>query len=222
MELGLASESTLLMVEQLRTALLNKDSIRELEHFAKTTRKKKVFSETGNELDIDRVMCGDPQHWQKTTPGKQTKIVKIGVNLVMSRGFGSATMNQIASFGVVACELLMQAGLNVEMSALYLSGGITREIVFGGEVVICKHADEILDINKLCVTGIPGILRFFDFATIDCILDGSADYGFGRSMSLPDELKEHLNLDLIIDSKTTQQEIEINLYELLKFETHES
>lgn len=215
MEYGLCDQRTLKEVINLRETMLNREEIKELLHLSKTRKRKRVFSECGAELDIDRVMCADPQHWISTTPGKKTNVMRIGVNMSVNGGFQEADIIRIASYGIIACELLSTAGYNVEFNALFISDRQTDEVVQGGSVIKLKGADEPLDIQRLCGMSIMGVFRAFDFSVTTDILDGTPDSSYGSARGIGSVVKSMLNYDYIIDSSCSSGELEIAIGNLL-------
>ena len=73
-------------IDKLRDSLLKDKDIQRLMELAPTIKKTRKFGMSGDELCIDRVLSGDPQHWQYTTKGKKSNVVRIALNISMSAG----------------------------------------------------------------------------------------------------------------------------------------
>lgn len=215
MEMGIASQKTLKQVIELRESTLDKGAIKELQYQAKTLKKKRKFSDSGSELDIDRVLCGDPEHWMSLTPGKEKPVIRIAVNLSLSGCYDGDKICRISSYAIIACELLSMAGFNVEFYALYITSGTTSTNRQAGMQIKIKDATERIDINKLCCIGLIGITRTHQFSCIHNILDGQHDSGYGMPDGVCSELREELKMDFYIDSYWTEKQLEIELANIL-------
>lgn len=214
MEFGRSSRRTLDKVEELRTALLNREGIRELEYLAMTKKKRRVFAESGSELDIDRVMCADPLHWASLTPGKESKVIRIVFNCANSAAASEDDFNMMAACGIVMAELAESAGLSVELYATWISQNVTSEVFFGGIMVKLKSAEYKTDVQALAVSGYPGIMRTYTFFVRKNILDGVCDSGYGTSRGL-DELVGKLGENVLISGKWTGERMEMELRNVL-------
>lgn len=213
---GSVDAKVLQEVEKLRETMLDKTEVKEMKHHAITSRKRRVFSECGSELDIDRVLCGDPEHWSNMTPGKQSKVFKLGANICINAGFSKEEIQKIASWGIVTCELLTMAGFNVEFYGLDICARPTRKTAKAGHIFKLKGAEEKLDIQKISQLGLTSLVRCYGFAVIDSCLDGEVVMGYGRAEGLDDNIKEMLGMDYIIDSESTEEEVLIEIGNLIK------
>ncbi len=215
MKYGTASLKTIENVEKLRETILNKESMQSLFHQARTLKKRRVFSDEGAELDIDRVLCADPYHWSKLTPGKKSNVMRIGINLSVNAGFSEREIQEIAGLGLIATELLHTAGFNTEVFAIYIGSNETDQLTQSGAIIKMKSATEPIDIQRLCGIGIVGIFRAFVFACITDVLDGTPTMGLGSAHGLDDNMKKMLDMDYVIDSCSTSESVEIEIGELI-------
>lgn len=203
MELGRSKPSTLKKVSEKRDSILNSESVKSaIRNNVLTTRKKRVYRETGSELDIDRVLCGDPNHWQSTTNFSKNKFVRIGISYTLSCGNGSEEFENIAAIGCVACEALTLAGYSVEIVALGVASAI-GEYSEGGCVTVIKQANQPLDINSICVSGIVGMYRGFTFDVWDKHLNPDTDKGMAKPTT--NKFKELYKIDHVIEKKWTDK-----------------
>ncbi len=213
---GLSSENVIKQVSEIRDLILNIDEIKEIQYRARTKKKRKVYSESGSELDIDRVLCGDPQHWQSTTPGKEDNVIRIGFNMTISAAQNEKQFYRLCAYGIVLCELAEQAGYNVELNWFYISQHPSSTLERGGLVVKVKDATQPLDINQVCSCGIPGTLRAFGFGIISQVLDGRINAGLGQCKKLNDSGIKFLGMNAIINCEHSANEMELILNNLLK------
>lgn len=225
MEQGLAINKTLDYIEKFRNTSLQTEEIQELKHRAKSMKKRRVFSEVGSELDIDRVLCGDPEHWSYMKRGAEKSVMKIGFNIGMVAAVTDEQVQQVLAMGIILTELLQLAGITVELHACYLGINRTTIVKHGGMMVKIKGAEERLDIQRISGIACSGIYRSYGFLShgnvLDCKKHG-CEYGFGRSGDINDNLKALSGMDYIIDNSFSNDQLQILVGNLLKTNGHDS
>lgn len=215
-ELGMTSEKTVKRALSFKQRIMEKPEIKELVYTAKTKKKKRVFAESGNELDIDRVLCGDPQHWTKTTSGNEKQVLRIGLKLGAVSTESHEVISNMAAFGIAVCDIISLYGYSTEITALYLPNSVNAKIKFGGTIVKIKDAYHNIDINNICLIGLPGIFRSFHFSVIQNILDmGIYEHAGFSNIPIDDNIKNMLGMDFYIDNSINEDNICKELLTLL-------
>ena len=179
----------------------------ELERSASKMKRRRSYGESGDELNIDRYMSGDPAMWQNMTRRPQKNTMRIMLNSGMNAGADSnkfvENMILIASF----VDIIEMAGVNCEVWLAPVANNITQETIVG--IVGCKvkSADEPLDLSRFISAGAAGLFRHFTFKTYMNILKGRPSYGLGRSCStVPAWVKEMFDFDVVINSDDSEDQ----------------
>lgn len=195
---GSTSQAILNKVDALRNKVLQLDSIQSL---SKGFAKKRSFAEAGAELSIDRVLCGDPYHWETRTI-KKRKVVRLAINYALSCGNGDEQFFNLAATAIVICDLLAKAGYSVEIlgiSTVHNLGGYHKEC---GGVVKLKDATEPLDISRICATGISGMYRKYTFSLWEYFYKSCS----GQCWETTKAIINRLEINHMIETKWVQSE----------------
>lgn len=204
---GECSKSTLKFISNYRDVLLNMDGIENAMRRADSFKRRRKFSDSGSELDIDRVLSGDPDHWQSMTRGKKDKVVRLGVNFSVTAGHSEKQLHKLAALTTVAVDMLQRCGLAVEVLALCVAEGITNykknpfTTYEQGFTFMLKSANEKLDVSRVACIGIPGLYRAYGFNNWVNYLDGKAKSSLGRGMETTQNVKDLLNIKNLIEVK---------------------
>jgi hypothetical protein len=194
------------VVDQMREycqELINLPEAKLLQRIAQTIKRKRLYGISGSELDIDKLMTGNPEHWYAMTKGRKKNVVQIYIKLTLSCGHGEKTFFQLGALAAAACDLITKAGLSVELIGLHGARGTCTEHRDGYEMTMIpiKGADETLDIGKVCATGSPGLLRYYGFYNEVCLLNTSkASGGLGQVVPIPEDLKKELDVKHLIEA----------------------
>lgn len=199
-------------IDDLRKQLMMNPKIQRLMELAPSLKKAKKFAHSGDDLDIDRVLSGDPNHWQYTEPGKQNNIVRIGINLSMSASHNEKAFEIITALCSVAGDLVTKTGLSLEVVALtcsthvqdnkenpYGSGNI--ETGYSGILSTLKKAEEPFDISRIACIGTPGFFRHYLFICKSGFLSSRDKSGLGRPNPVPKRIYDVLGLEHVIEIK---------------------
>lgn len=186
--------------QEVYDILTNKPEIQEMLQKAETFKRKRVYSEEGAELCIDRVMAGDPAHWQKQTRGRKMPLVKLGLNIAGSAAEDESMFNQIAAVCGVVVDILTRSGFSVELYACSSADGITPENNITTVMTRIKAAEEQIDLNRIYSVGASGFLRCWMFKVYRYVLKGSAYGHLGYPYSVNKTMKDIIGLDYVIDS----------------------
>lgn len=207
---GECSSKTLKEISKYRDILLNMDGIEESMRRAVSFKRRRKFSDSGSELDIDRVLSGDPEHWQSMTKGKKENVVRLAVNFSVTNGHTEKQLNQLGALTTVAVDMLQRCGLSVEVLALCIAHGVTKTFEHKekpvevkkyeqGFTFKLKSASEKLDVSRVACIGIPGLYRSYGFTNWVNFLDGEAESGLGRGMETTKNVKDLLKIKNLIE-----------------------
>ncbi len=202
---GECSQKTLKHIEEYRNVLLNMDGINDIMKRAETFKRRRKFSDSGSELDIDRVLSGDPEHWQSMTRGKKQNVIRLGVNFSVTCGHTEKQLNKLGALTTVAVDMLQRCGLAVEVVGLCVAHDVTRdslcEKMEQGFTCLLKSSQEKLDVSRIACIGIPGLYRSFGFTTWSNYLEGEPSSGLGYGYTTSKECKELLNIKHLLEVK---------------------
>lgn len=194
---GKATDRQVETAQKIYNQISKSPFVLQLEQRAQSIKKKRVFSEDGAELDIDRVMCGDPMHWTRLTKGAQKPVVRIGANINGNAGEGEQRFIGVAAAAAVISDLVSRAGFSVEVYSCSTSQTDGARC-YASLCCKIKQAEQPLDINRICSAGLPIILRHFSFTVRGNSLE--RDGGLFSSTSIPKEFANELEFDHIIDA----------------------
>lgn len=212
---GAATEYLNTLYTNKREEVMGLQEIQELQNTATVIKRKRIFREDGNELNIDRVMAGDPAHWESITKRNNKPVLKLAFNVSASASMTEQTYGTIAAFGAIAADIITMAGYNVEIHAVNITTvhpGGRRQVGFKVKV---KGADETLDPQRLLSCGLTGLERFYNF-TYCCELITGADGDCGAAILIEPEMRELIDVDYIIDAGWNQNTFAIKIDEILQ------
>jgi hypothetical protein len=238
LEYGESSQKTISQIEKLRSALLNTEGIEDLMRQGRSHRRRRRFREEGAELDIDRVLSGDPRHWAQMSKGKRSNVIRLGVNFSLTCGHDERQFHKLAALITVSVDLLQACGFAVEVMGLCTAHGITngagkkatdpdkQEFIKSdkweqGFTVPLKTSDEPLDVSKVACIGIPGLYRGYGFTTWCFTLDGKPKDSLGRGDTTSEGLKELLDIKHLLEVKWIDGKEQAFLTKILKSVTQE-
>lgn len=186
--------------QEVYDILTSKPEIQEMLQNAETFKRKRVYSEEGAELCIDRVMAGDPAHWQKQTRGRKMPLVKLGLNIAGSAAEDESMFNQIAAVCGVVVDILTRSGFSVELYACSSGDSITSENGITTVMTRIKAAEEQIDLNRIYSVGAVGFLRCWMFKVYRHVLKGTPYSSLGYPYNVNQQMKDIIGLDYVIDS----------------------
>lgn len=209
-----------LAIDKLRDSLLKDSDIQRLMELAPSIKKQRKFGSSGDELDIDRVLAGDPEHWQYTTPGRKSNVIRIGVNVAVSCGNKADTFLKMVALASVAADLVVKAGASLEFVLVAFStssyesdndymkdgkkiGTVRRNI--SGFLATIKKAEEPFDISRVACLGIPGLFRHYLFCAKTAFGSNTVSYGLGTASKIKPDIYERFGLKHIIEVTHTDQ-----------------
>ena len=173
----------------------------EYNRIAKASQKtrKRMYGEEGDELDIERLMCGDPEHWSKITKSGERPLYKICINGSANAGREGDYFFKIAAAAFILTTFKQQENKAVEIDLLFKAANSTHDLDYSYNFINLKNANESIDIKKICIPVIQSILRVYDFAVTCNISKGTPSSGLGQPRKYENEL-ENYQYDLIINA----------------------
>jgi hypothetical protein len=198
---GQPAQATIKGIEEMRKKLLENETVKKTMEKGRSLKRQRKFEMDGGELDIDRVMCGDPEYWMKLQLGKKNNIIRIGFNFSMNCGNGEKEFYRLAAVASVMSDLFQVCGYSVEiMAASFTSGGVHGNGApnITGTIMPIKRADEPLDIMRVASIGIPGMLRKYGFAQYVTVHPGEPDYGLGQAQKSDEAFKQHFDINYTV------------------------
>lgn len=196
-------------VDKMKTDLLYKyPELRNLNRSAHGMKRRRVFRETGDELDIDRYMCGDPNQWSTRPKSPVKNTVRILFNNVI---MGADDANTVLSNSVkmaAIMDLFSMAGISTELYGCDMckySDRYSKHVEYPLVMYKVKNATEPLDIQSILCTGIPAVFRWYMFYLTQNTIDGMMHQGGGCAIrelnpDITDMLK-FANIDLCVFGK---------------------
>tara|TARA_X000001388_G_scaffold77170_1_gene76817 strand:+ start:767 stop:1831 length:1065 start_codon:yes stop_codon:yes gene_type:complete len=167
-----------------------------------SVKRKRVWSDDGSELDIDRVMCGDPNHWVKSKRNGKKRVIRIGVNVSASGGNKEDVFAKNVALAYLASEQLETLGYGVEIMAIdstYSQSNNNLSRYSSDENATTfplKRSTEPTDINRIGSIGLPSLLRYYGFRVASILFRQSN--GICRPTST--EMQGFLNIDVLIQT----------------------
>lgn len=206
---GTATENMLSQYDKAKDKLLQQyPELNDLQNLAFKSRKKRKFSEEGAELDIDRFMCGDPEHWIKSEQVRDKKTIKILFNGAMTGDFNA---NQFTT-NIIICtcfiDILKTLGISVEFWNGFISNDVSLKTQTSVILAKTKSAEDNIDICRLLSTGLPGLFRWYSFKLKSNILMGLPESDMGLStFFVPVWVKKMYEFDMCVTAVDDTKEM---------------
>jgi len=217
-------------IDKLRNSLLKDKDIQRLMELAPTIKKTRKFGMSGDELCIDRVLSGDPQHWQYTTKGRKNNVVRIALNISMSAGNKADSFLKLAAVASVAADLVSKAGAALEFTMIAFScnvcrddenpyrdengntiGKYTRQSV-SGYLAPIKKAEEPFELTRIASLGIPGLFRHYIFCLKTATGSTKPSRGLGSSYTTSPDILNRFGLKHVIELKHSDSQSNQKLF----------
>lgn len=110
---GRASDRVLKQVEASENEF--SESFNNSESEIQSIKKKRVFSDCGAELDIDRVMSGDSNYWAGKQKTKGAKVIRLAFDVGMSYDNTSIQFAKVVGVGIALAKAIQKAGYSLEI-----------------------------------------------------------------------------------------------------------
>jgi hypothetical protein len=188
---GETANKYLRQVELVKDQLFQKfPELYELNEIAVTKRRRRRFSEDGEELDIDRYMSGDPAMFSSMPrQNVRNKIARVYLDICVSGGNDAEEITKNIIGMLAICDIIERAGIAIEIVIGATSRGAATDTNNFNVSVIAKEAGEPLDVARVLSFALPAMFRLFIFGTWANITNKTAGYGFGNVLG---DLNHHL------------------------------
>lgn len=207
---GTCPDAILNRVDAVRNSLY-KDfpELQDLERHALKMRRKRRFAEDGDDLDIDRYMCGDPEQWAKMQRVPQKRSVRVQINGAMLGGHSAIKFAETMIMCAAMIDIIESAGISVEFIYSAISSSMdTHDCDVMSISALCKSANEPLDISRVLSCAASGIFRKYVFHIRNNVC-GSYE---GISLyEIPSFIKEMKDIDVCV-SATDSRETVVSMF----------
>tara|TARA_Y100000310_G_C20557040_1_gene751092 strand:+ start:320 stop:1135 length:816 start_codon:yes stop_codon:yes gene_type:complete len=164
-------------------------------------KRVRKFNDYNGNLEIDRVMAGDPNYLERVERTGKAKVVRIGINFCISCGNQLKDFSRLVALSAIFAEILENMGYGVEVygSALWQTHrGRGLKNGMGMQFPV-KSATEPLDFDRIYSLGLTGLLRDAQFRVEHHLTD---QYG-GRCIEPSQEMLKLAEIDVIVEKSWT-------------------
>lgn len=181
------------------------------------TRKlrRTVYKEEGDELSIDRLMSGNPEHWSKVEKSNEKPLYKICINGSLNSCSNKDEFLNIAAVAYIISTIKNLENKSTEIDLMFKTKDGSDKLDYSYIIIKLKHANESIDMKKICVPVIQGVHRGYHFAIKTNIYRGTPSLGLGSSASYNNELESY-KYDCIINGKDIGDDVVEYVTNLLK------
>lgn len=183
---GKATAKALELFEQRRAELLeNYPALNELQSMAMLNRKRKVFRESGDELDIDRYLNSEIEMWQtKAQSASLKRAARINIAMPTSAANNPENFTKSICFLAALSDIVESANISTELSMSFCLRIANSADTYSAYTVILKNISDQLDIERLISSGSVSLFRNWIFTIIRNIHGGGiVDSGLGSSIN---------------------------------------
>lgn len=201
---GRIAEQYLPLLEIAKERLYNKfPKLHEIKDTAMNKRRRRKYSEDGDELSIDRYMCGDPAMWESLPrQDVKQKTARVYIDLDISGGLSPETITSSLVEMVALLEIIQLAGISIEIIIGFSTERAVRDIKYTISACVAKEANEPMDTARFLSFAIPGFYRQFTFALWNNLTDSTPTGDAGSCVDTVNrEMYDFFNADIKI--KTT-------------------
>lgn len=217
LDTGTVKQAYIDAVDKTKYDLLQKHpELLELERSAHMKKRKRKFSESGDELDIDRYMGGEVDMWQSNPRREVKQSIKVMLNIAASSGKNFETFRKNMVLFVAMLDVLNTAGISTEVWVGALGVDTVTNTKESWVCAMAKGSQEPLDISRLLSFGLSGFFRYHTFRIWENVLGGGGvtnwSYGSVMAGACRQDAKDFLNFDMVINGTNFEE----NAYIILK------
>jgi hypothetical protein len=152
-----------------------------------STRRRRVRSDVGDNVNVDKWLSGDFNCWDTTRRDARRLKVNLGIGGSLSCGNDESEFAKICATAAAAADLLSLLGYSVEINyaAMFHTGGdfkLLSEHKIEQLMILAplKREGETLDVQRLLACAAPGLLRAVGFSEWEYDLGAHSSYGYPR------------------------------------------
>jgi len=207
---GVIPTKIIAKIDEVKVSLYEKHpELFDIEASASKVKRRRKFSETGDELNIDRYMSGDIDMWQQMTRRPVKQSIKIMINACLHCGHDSNEFLNGMIMVVAFLDILDKAGITSEVWYAPVSEGSSHGVDLAAVFSRIKSSEEVLDVCKMLSCGAPALFRYYTFKVWCNVLNGNPSGGLGRMVTEKDKLelvKQINGFDVMINANDTPSE----------------
>ena len=205
LKIGKGLSSIRKLSKKYREEFANSD-FSEIMNRVKSIKRVRRFNDFDGNLDLDRVMSGDPCYWEKTSREGKVKVVRIGINFCLSWGNSIKDFSRMVALSAVFAEILESMGYGVEVygASMFQMMSMAKKKTgaeWCGILFPVKAVNEPLDFDRIYSLGLPGLLRDVQFR-VEEHLHGRDSHG-GRCTPPPPDVLNASEVDVIVEKSWT-------------------
>lgn len=211
------------MLDKVKGELYDKyPELYKISETAVTKRRRRRFSEDGDELDIDRYMCGDPAMWSSMPRQEvQGRAATFFIDITISAGTDEENLVEGVIRSIALVDIVDKAGIPTEIVIGATTNNGTRGTRLLTVACKAKHANEPLDIQRIlsfCMTGYYRSLTFCAWVNTSPSKEGNWGLGNGN-YNLNDKYFDFFNAVVKTRCKDAywSSDMEVNIKQISKF-----
>jgi|21_taG_2_1085346.scaffolds.fasta_scaffold00540_25 hypothetical protein len=219
-EQGLADKRTLKQVEEYENNF--SQSFANTESELQSIKRKRVYSDNGAELDIDRVMSGDENYWSSRKKTGKAQVIRLGIDVGVSWDNKTSTFAKITGIGIALAREIQKKGYSLEIYKVGRTRGSQTSFVFNQRTeskferperaILAKHDDDVtigfktclkgsqqaIDLERISNVGLEGVFRGCTFRSQGMALGGFNGYARGEWTEMDLEV---FGLDCVVSKR---------------------
>ena len=205
---GDPTKKVLEFVENYR-AELQLQGAYDLQTSIKSCKRRRRYSEDGENIDIDRYLCDDIQMWETIKRDGKKEYIKLAINFGQNGDQSEESFARNTAITFCTAEILENLGYSVEIVGTACSKGCVSynylESVYGIDLsyvsknyasvsFTIKKSEEYTDVGALTSTSLTSLFRKWGFNARKTIYGKPA----GSSVHPPQEFKNLIGADIFI------------------------
>ena len=218
LETGDAKDSLIDMINDVKDEL-ELEGIADITGQVKSCKRQRRFAVDGCEIDINRVLTGEPEVFSLMKRDGKKQFVTVGINCSMSHAHGEREFARNTAVAYVTAELLESLGYGVEIRLVSCTSDNGHKSVLRKNFAdvcgikkvqnfslwksqfcisaVAKETDKPVDIRNVSATALTGYLRRHVFA-VKHMLFGKAG---GCVEKTPADMLKFIGCDLLVSSQ---------------------
>jgi hypothetical protein len=173
-------------------------------------KKKRHFNTDNGEIDIDRIMAGNPEFFDRKIKTSEKKGIHVLLSLATSASYDAKTFSTKIIELYKLVYIFDFIGVPTRISICNVTNQTTTNSPYRHQssYFIIKHELEKLNLQKLGLLGCSGLYRCFFFLAKTCFT-GKLTGGLGTPIAISDDIKKELSVDYCLSQEDSlKNEIE--------------
>jgi hypothetical protein len=202
---GRTSPSLIIHYKKIRNMLERKLKVSKYAGQGLSCKRKRRFTDDGDEIDIDRFLANSDTPWVVTKRKSKSRNIKIAINFGLSCGNNEQSFAKIVSAGAFLSDLLTKMGYSVEVWGVDASG--YRGSLKLDEVctaIKIKDSGQKLDVQRVLSIGLTGLFRNLIFGILE--KKWKSDSTLGYQVQMCDEVRKELGFNYVVEQEIVKDE----------------